>query len=527
MNNNKKQFNKIVTGGLILTASSFIAKFLSALYKIPFQNLTGDAGFYVYQQVYPLYGLAIAFSLTGLPAFVSKVISEADDEQTLHRSLQELNTWFMAIGFGVFIALQFGASHLAGMMGDLQLTEVIRTVSYFFLFLPFLSLVRGYFQAQSKMLPTGLSQVSEQIIRVAILLGVAIMFPGNSWSVYEMGSRAYHSAWISALVGSIVLLLYLNKEHKVSDYLKALKPRWSAAMGKRLLSEGFLLMAVSSLMILFQFIDSFTVFNGLMDAGFPRDFSMAMKGVYDRGQPLVQLGLVVGMGFSMTSLPLLRKWALKGQWREWTENAASVIRMTVLLASAASVGLAAVMPWMNYTLFTDFEGTQALQILVMSVFLASFIYCLHMILQSTNQPDKGFLLLLIGLFFKLLVNQFVVRHMGIVGSSIVTVFSLLIISVFMMQQIEKNVWEHVLHNKFLVKLIFLLGGMYGFVWGVGEILPQFLPLTGRGGSLLLTLAGVSVGGAFFILGAIGLDVLEDNEFSQLPLPRFLKNIKRK
>lgn len=527
MDDNKKYLNKIVTGGLILTASSFVAKFLSAMYKIPFQNLTGDEGFYVYQQVYPLYGLAVAFSLTGLPAFVSKVVSEAEDEQARHQSLQELNTWFMMLGFGAFLLLQFGASWLAGMMGDPNLTRVIQTVSYFFLFLPFLSLVRGYFQAQSNMLPTSLSQVGEQLIRVFILLGVAFMFPMNSWSVYEMGSHAYHSAWVSALVGSVVLLIYLNKENKLTDYLNSLKPRWSAAMGKRLLSEGLLLMAVSSLMILLQFIDSFTVFNGLMSAGFSNDFAMTMKGIYDRGQPLVQLGLVVGMGFSMSSLPLLRKWALEGRWREWTENAASVIRITVLLSSAASVGLAAVMPYMNYTLFTDFAGTETLQVLMLSVFLASFIYCMHMVLQSSNQSDGSLLILLVGLVFKVMMNQMAVRNIGIIGSSLVTVFSLIIISTLMMQQLEKNVWKNVLQNKFVLKLIFLLGGMYGVVWGAINLSQQFLPLTDRGGSLILTLVGVAIGAAFFILGAIYLDILEENELSQLPLPRFLKNMKRK
>lgn len=527
MDDNQKHLNKIVTGGLILTASSFVAKFLSAMYKIPFQNLTGDEGFYVYQQVYPLYGLAVAFSLTGLPAFVSKVVSEAEDERTMHQSMQELNTWFMMIGIGAFLLLQFGASWLAGAMGDPNLTVVIQTVSYFFLFLPFISLVRGYFQAQSNMLPTSISQVSEQFVRVFILLGVAFMFPGTSWSVYEMGSHAYHSAWLSALVGSVVLLIYLKKENKVLAYLKSLKPRWSATMGKRLLSEGLLLMAVSSLMILLQFIDSFTVFNGLMSAGFSNDFSMTMKGVYDRGQPLVQLGLVVGMGFSMSSLPLLRKWVLAGEWREWTENAASVIRITVLLSSAASVGLAAVMPWMNYTLFTDFEGTETLQVLVISVFLASFIYCMHMVLQSTNQADGSLLILLVGLAFKMMMNQMAVRNIGIIGSSLVTVFSLLIISVLMMQQLEKRVWKKVLYNKFLLKLIFLLGGMYGIVWGTINLSQQFLPLSGRGGSLILTLIGVTIGAVFFILGAIWLDVLEENELSQLPLPKFLKNMKRK
>ena len=70
MDNKQISLDKMIKGGLMLTVSSFIVKLLSALYKVPFQNLTGDAGFYVYQQVYPLYGLAGAFTLQGLPTFI-------------------------------------------------------------------------------------------------------------------------------------------------------------------------------------------------------------------------------------------------------------------------------------------------------------------------------------------------------------------------------------------------------------------------------------------------------------------------
>ena len=46
----------------VLTIASFIAKVLSALYRIPLQNLVGDEGFYVYQQVYPIYGIAMTLA---------------------------------------------------------------------------------------------------------------------------------------------------------------------------------------------------------------------------------------------------------------------------------------------------------------------------------------------------------------------------------------------------------------------------------------------------------------------------------
>ena len=528
MEDKNKPLNNIVKGGLLLTASAFIAKLLSAMYKVPFQNLTGDEGFYVYQQIYPIYGLAATFSLTGLPAFVSKVVSEAPDDESLNHKMQELNTWFSVIGLSLFLSLQFGAGMLASAMGDPNLAMVIRSISTFFLFMPVLALIRGYFQGQSNMLPTSSSQVIEQIVRVLILLGTALLYIQNTWSVYDMGAWAYQSAWISALSGSLVLIYYLKRNHQLLNYLQSLKPRWSWMMGRRLLSEGLLLVAVSSIMNILQFIDSFTVFNGLVTAGYSNEMAMTLKGIYDRGQPLIQLGLVVGMGFSMTSLPILRKWSMANNWDEWTENAASVIKITLILSSAASIGLAAVMPWMNHTLFTDQAGTETLQMLALSIFLGSLIYAVHMVLQSTNHAgNSSLLILLAGLGFKAITNQLAVRTMGIIGSSIVTFLSLSIICLLMVQMIPRAVWAKVFQNKFIVKIIGLLAGMYGVVWGAITFLQQITSISGRTGSLFLTLFGVGMGVLFFVGGAIWFNLLDENELEQLPLSKTFQKLKRK
>ncbi len=527
MSKQQNSLHSIVKGGLLLTLSSFLAKLLSALYKVPFQNLTGDAGFYVYQQIYPIYGLAASLSLTGLPAFVSKIVSEAEDEWMLKRSLQELNTWLVSASLLLFFFLQFSARGMAAAMGDVNLASVIQSAAYFFLFLPLLALLRGYFQGGADMLPTSVSQVAEQLVRVVILLGVAVLFTQKPWSVYEMGAYAYHSAWISALFGLVVLGGFLRQKAPQINIRQTIRPRWSLKMGRRLLTEGLLLVAVSSLLVLLQFIDSFTVYNGLLDAGWGSEHSMILKGVYDRGQPLLQLGLVVGMGFSMTSLPLLRKWAVADHWKEWLENASTVIKITIVLSSAAAVGLAAVMPWMNETLFTDRAGTQTLQLLMVSVFIASFIYAIHMILQSTNTAENSLLILAAGLGFKLLMNQWVVKNTGIIGSSIVTILSLLIICLLMAQMLPAALWQQVFRDWFPVKLGGLLLGMYFLVFESLSALESVLNFSGRLGSLLLTLTGVGIGALFFVGGALASKLLDNKTIQQLPFKKITNKLKRK
>ena len=528
MDSKQNALDNMMKGGLILTLSSFIVKLLSAIYKVPFQNLTGDAGFYVYQQVYPLYGLAVAFTLQGLPTFISKVVSEAEDDRQLQLKMREINTWLFIIGVGLFALLWGGSNWIAQMMGDSQLAPAIKSVSKFYLFLPFLALIRGYFQGKSDMLPTSVSQVGEQIVRVAVLLGTALHFANRSISVYEMGANAYQSAWLSALAGVVILGLYLKKNKALGEYAQVLKPQFSGEMGRRLVSEGGLLILTSSIMILFQFIDSFTVFNGLVQSGFTNEMAMSLKGVYDRGQPLVQLGLVVGLGFSTTSLPMLRRQVIEKNWTEWTASAASLLKITMILSGAATVGLVAVMPWMNVTLFTDFSGTDTLQIFVLSIFFASMIYCLHTILQSTGKTDNSFMILLGGLAFKILANQLAVNAMGINGSSLVTVLSLLLSTIMLMQLVQRDVWQSVLENYFFLKLFSILLGLYGVVRGMINLIANSLSLTGRLSAFVLILVGVLIGVLFFILATLSFKLLNEDELKEIPLlSKLIKKMKRK
>ena len=71
---------RVMQGAFVLTIASFIAKVLSALYRIPLQNLVGDEGFYVYQQVYPIYGIAMTLALSGLPQFQKERILSSESK---------------------------------------------------------------------------------------------------------------------------------------------------------------------------------------------------------------------------------------------------------------------------------------------------------------------------------------------------------------------------------------------------------------------------------------------------------------
>ena len=76
-----QQMKKMMNGAVILSVAAFIAKILSAVYRVPFQNMVGNSGFYVYQQIYPIYGIAMTVALSGFPIFLSKLVAETSTTQ--------------------------------------------------------------------------------------------------------------------------------------------------------------------------------------------------------------------------------------------------------------------------------------------------------------------------------------------------------------------------------------------------------------------------------------------------------------
>ena len=86
-----KKSNQFIKGALILTTAGFIIKILSAAYRVPFQNIVGDVGFYIYQQIYPIYGIAAVLAASGFPVVISKMVAENDhpnNQRQLHFHLQ-------------------------------------------------------------------------------------------------------------------------------------------------------------------------------------------------------------------------------------------------------------------------------------------------------------------------------------------------------------------------------------------------------------------------------------------------------
>jgi O-antigen/teichoic acid export membrane protein len=500
-NNHMKQ---MMRGALLLSLASFIAKILSAVYRVPFQNMVGNTGFYVYQQVYPIYGIGMTFALSGFPVFFSKMIAETPDGWARKKMMRRSMAILGVLGVVIFAGVYVFARQIAAWMGDSALQPILESVSWMFLLMPLLATLRGYFQGTYRMEPTAVSQVLEQLVRVGAILIAAYLFKKLDWDIYEMGAKAMSGATIGAIMASMVLLVSMRKDWSEGELWQAssLSKRdaknvqWGRLI-HRYATEGLTICLLSSILVLFQLLDSFTLYNGLLDSGVLPDAAKSLKGIYDRGQPLVQLGMVVGTGFSASFIPMMSQAHVQERELDFVRAAKSLLRMTATFSAAAVTGLLAILPNVNHMLFGDREGTAVLAVYVLAIFVASVMTAYHSILQSLNQYAISLVALGAGLATKMWLTSWFVERWGTLGASYATVAGLLVMLLMLGRQaafVIRNVW---MKDRFIHKLAVGCALLYAGSWIVRRGLESYV-LTGGGRmedsiiAILTVFAGVGV-----------------------------------
>ena len=92
-------------GASILTISAIIVKLLGAVYRVPFQNLVGDKGFYIYQQVYPFIGIFIVWTSYGFAVAVSKLLAGSTSRGEAKAMMRVAFTYLLIIIGGLFCSI--------------------------------------------------------------------------------------------------------------------------------------------------------------------------------------------------------------------------------------------------------------------------------------------------------------------------------------------------------------------------------------------------------------------------------------
>ncbi|WP_337020262.1 polysaccharide biosynthesis protein [Oceanobacillus massiliensis] len=435
---NGNETNRLVKGALLLTFAGLISKILSAGYRIPLQNLTGDIGFYIYQQIYPLLGIALTLSLYGFPSAISKMAVEwkaAGKHLSYREFYLPIFLILGAINGAIFLFISLNAAAIAGWAGDDNLVRAYRLAAFAFLLIPFSALLRGVYQGKYYMKPTAFSQIGEQLVRVSIIIFAAVYVASGKQPLYEIGQAAALASICGGAAAILILAFFFRKTHLVSN--ERYKIPWNYFM-KTLLILGIVAALNHMVLLVIQFADAFTLIPSLKQYGLSQMEAMEAKGVIDRGQPLIQLGMVLGSSFALAMIPSISKDKLAADQAGFYNYIRAALLFSFYLAAGATIGLIAIFPETNLLLFQNDKGTAELQILVLAIFLCSMSITATSILQGLGNIKRTAGFILVALFMKWTGNQLLVPEWGIMGSAIATVLSLLVLCIIVMYELKRK-----------------------------------------------------------------------------------------
>ncbi|WP_053368681.1 putative polysaccharide biosynthesis protein [Bacillus sp. FJAT-27245] len=500
-----KQAEKLFKGAFILAAAVLFTKLLSAGYRIPFQNIAGDVGFYIYQQVYPFYGIAIALATTGFPVVLSKLYAERGERggQLLAASYIILQLF----GLVCFAVLYTGAGLIARLMGDPSLFVLIKVVAVVFLLFPPISVLRGYFQGKGDMVPTASSQVGEQVVRVATILFVAVLFTSQGLSLYYVGAGAMFGSITGGIVSLGMLALFFRNRHrdvlaKVSHSLRMPPLKEIKHAAKMLGLQGLAICTASLLMVFIQLGDALNLYSLLVSQGIAPETAKEMKGVFDRGQPLIQLGLAAASAISLSVVPLIASNRLTRDKAVLVHNIRLAMQVTAVIGAGAAAGLWMIAKPANIMLFENAKGTAVLAVLSLAIIFSSVISTASAILQGRGVLFKPAAAILLGFPLKYILNLALVPKFGTLGAAWATALTLCPIAICAILFLKSSIGVAAFQWGFLKKAGVALAAMLIFVklFLVGT---GFLYSTGgERAAAAIQAVGASLFGAFIYALAI-------------------------
>jgi O-antigen/teichoic acid export membrane protein len=521
------QSKALFRGAFILTIAALVVKILSAFYRIPFQNIVGDIGFYIYQQVYPIYGIAIVLSTTGFPVVISKLYAEQREKGNVDKSRLLLFISFIylqLVGFICFLILYFGADIIALWMNDPHLTVLLRVVSIVFLTFPFVSLLRGYYQGIGDMFPTALSQVGEQTIRVLTILLLSYLFMQKGYSLYLVGGGAMFGSITGSMVSSIILFMFLwiRKEWKWIAPSRGMFRTFAVEIKeifKALTFQGLMICLSGMLLIFIQLADSLNLYSLLTINGMEKDMAKSLKGIFDRGQPLIQLGTVAATSLSLTLVPLITRERLSEKQSNLTDKVQLALKVSIVIGLGASAGLWAIIRPTNIMLFENDLGSTELGILGFVILFTSIILTIIAIMQGLGRLVFPALAVTVSFPIKYGLNMLLVPWCGTKGAAISTIITLAFVTGVLLLKLKNIFSARLASFRSLANVLWATTAMVvflkGYIWGTDIFMDDFH--LERIGATVQSLSAVLFGGIIFLVIILRGGVFLEQELTLFPL----------
>ena len=367
---NKSTNNFIVQGG-ILAMAGVLVRLLGLFKRIPLAYIIGDTGNGYYATAYDIYQIFYTISAYGIPVALSKLVS-AKVSKGEYKNADKI--FKCALRFSIFmgavstLVVFFFSNKLANAFGEPMSFLALRMISPTLIVVCVLSVFRGYYQGMGTMIPTAISQVIEQIAVVGVGIGASYflakygtkvgMLLHNDNYKYSYGAAGAISGCVAGAVLALLFMLLMYKAGSKRFKRNIYKDQTTVIDSSLSIYRSVILTIIpivisSSVTTVSGFCDHF-IHNKVMDIKGFSGLKTSNWGIYSgKYMVLVSVVLALSSAMGMATVPTLSGHVKKKEFDIVTRKVKSVIRITMMVAIPAAVGLAVLAPSVMYLLFSS------------------------------------------------------------------------------------------------------------------------------------------------------------------------------
>ncbi len=428
----EKKKVSFVQGAAILGIAGLIVKVIGAAFRIPLANTIGLIGTSYYDTAYPYYSWLLVISSSGLPTAISKMVSERvtlGDYRGAHRVFTTAMQILCCIGLLTSILMFFGSDYIARLHMLPEAAYCFKALAPALFFVALMCAYRGYMQGMQQMVPTAISQVVEQVGKLAVGLTLAFMLLDAGPEYAAMG--ALIGVTVSELLALIyVMLSYRRRWPKIRARLERSVRREAEPVAGRLIAIALPITIGASISPLASVVDSALIIRILLKLGYAKEtaqtaFSLMRTNV----ATLTNMPGVLTMALAMSLVPAISAFSAKRDHAGVQDTARLGLKLALIIGLPCAVGLfvlASPILAMLYPNLTEGELTLAVDLMHTSsigVIFLSLVQSMTGVIQGMGKPNVPVFNLFIGFVLKVasLLALMNIPQINIQGAAVSTV----------------------------------------------------------------------------------------------------------
>lgn len=409
MSSSKHSFIK---GAAILAVAGIISKILGAVYRIPLGRIIGSTGMGYYQTAYDLYIWMLTISAYSIPIAISKLVSEKIElgrRDEAHKIFKVALTMMALLSITASLVLFFNAKTFATMLRNPGAYIAVLCVSPAIFTVSLSGSLRGYFQGMQNMTPSAVSQVTEQIGRVAFGFIFAIMLLSAGEEAAAGG--AVFGTTLGGLI-SFLTLIYIYRLRRSGimagvrlDHQSRMES--SASIAKRIIVFSVPITIGGSIMPIMSVLDTFIVMDRLQAAGFSLEAATSLFGqLKGMAGAFINLPQVFTIALAASLVPSISESIARKDFDSTRRKTELAIRISLVIGLPAAFGLFILAGPIMKLMYPAEPASlgMALRYLSMAVVFLTLAQTMTGILQGMGKERVPVRNLVIGAFTKIAVS---------------------------------------------------------------------------------------------------------------------------